>query len=271
MLIDIAKKVVVITGAGRGIGAGLAKRFAEEGCVLGLLERDANALSAVASDLKQLGATVEAVHCDVSQPAEVESAFAHLASAFRTIDVLINNAGVAPSSPLDKMTTDLWDDNFSNNARSTFLCCKAVVPLMKEQRWGRILNCSSFAAILPSYGFSAYAASKAAVVSLTRVLAAEVGPWGITVNAYAPGMVPTELSRFAQSSERRQGELLNTLAVRRWETPDDIAPILIFLASDQAAYITGTLLDVSGGKFSVQFPQLAQAALQADIAAKSQV
>jgi 3-oxoacyl-[acyl-carrier protein] reductase len=269
VLIDIAKKIVVITGAGRGIGAGLARRFAAEGCVLALLERDKETLSAVASELALQNATVEAIHCDVSQPTQVDEAFSKIASVFGTVHVLINNAGVAPSAPLENTSIELWEDTFANNTRSVFLCCKAAIPLMKAQRWGRILNSSSFAAIVPSYGFSAYAASKAALVSLTRVFAAELGPWGITVNAYAPGMVPTRLSRFAEASARRQTELLDTLAIRRWETPDDLASLLIFLASDHAAYITGTLLDVSGGKFSVQFPQLAHAAWDAETSAKS--
>ncbi len=107
---------------------------------------------------------------------------------------------------------------------------------------------------MPSVGSAAYAASKAAVVSFTRVLASELGPWGITVNAYAPGMVPTAMNGFAGMPQADQDRLLDTLSLRRWETPDDVADLLVFLASDASAYITGTLLDVSGGKLATQIP-----------------
>jgi 3-oxoacyl-[acyl-carrier protein] reductase len=162
-----------------------------------------------------------------------------------------------------------WEDTFANNTRSVFLCSQAVIRHFKSQRWGRVLNTSSFAALVPSYAFAAYAASKAAVTTFTRVLAAELGPWNVTVNAVAPGMVPTLLSRFAEAKPERQTALLNTLAVRRWETPEDIASLLVFLASDHAAYITGTMIDVSGGKFCVQFPSLAYDAADIDPRAQS--
>ena len=110
---------------------------------------------------------------------------------------------------------------------------------------------------MPSVGSAAYAASKAAVVQLTRVLASEVGPWNITVNAYAPGMVPTAMNGFADMSDESQARLLDTLSLRRWERPDDVADLLCFLASDAAGYITGTLVDVSGGKLATQIPSRA--------------
>ena len=128
---------------------------------------------------------------------------------------------------------------------------------MQRAGRGRLLNAASFAAIVPSVGSAAYAASKAAVVQLTRVLASELGPHDITVNAYAPGMVPTAMNGFADLPAERQDRLLDTLSLRRWESPDDVADLLIFLASDQASYITGTLVDVSGGKLATQIPAVA--------------
>jgi 3-oxoacyl-[acyl-carrier protein] reductase len=135
---------------------------------------------------------------------------------------------------------------------------------MKKQRAGRIINAASFASIIPAYGMSAYAASKAAVTSMTRVMAAELGPWHITVNCYAPGMIPTRLSGYHDVNAERRKQLWNTLTFPRWGEPNEIADLAIFLASDKAAYITGTMIDVSGGKFAIQFPQMAHEAANLD-------
>jgi 3-oxoacyl-[acyl-carrier protein] reductase len=257
--VNIAGKVVIITGAGRGIGERLAHRFAQEGAQLALWDRDGAAVERVADSVARSGVTVVNARCDVSSDAEVAKATGEVVASLGQIDVLVNNAGVAPSGTVTDMDLGMWDETFAVNVRGVMLCSRAVVPHMRARRSGRILNASSFAAIIPSYAFSAYAASKAAVVSFTRVLAAEVGPWDITVNAYAPGMVPTQMNRFAEAPAERQRQLLDTLTLRRWESADDVASLLIFLASDHASYITGALIDVSGGKFSVQFPQIAYA------------
>ena len=126
---------------------------------------------------------------------------------------------------------------------------------MKRQNSGRIINAASFAAIVPSIGSAAYAASKAAVVQLTRTLAGELGPWNITANAYAPGMIPSGINTFAEMDPADQGRLLDTLTLRRWGEADEVADLICFLASDASRYITGTLVDVSGGKLATQLPQ----------------
>ncbi len=132
--------------------------------------------------------------------------------------------------------------------------CQAVVPVMKRQRSGRILNAASFAAIIPSVGGAAYAASKSGVEGFTRVLAGELGAHEITVNCYAPGMIPTAMNRFADRPDAEKSRLLDTLTLRRWGSPRDVANLICFLASDLASYITGTMIDVSGGKFATQMP-----------------
>jgi 3-oxoacyl-[acyl-carrier protein] reductase len=132
--------------------------------------------------------------------------------------------------------------------------CQAVTPAMKTAKHGRIINAASYAAITPAIGGGVYAASKSAVVQLTRVLAGELGPWDITVNAYAPGMVPTAMNGFAELPQVEQDRLLDTLTLRRWGVPDDVADLVAFLAGPRAGYITGTLIDVSGGKLATQTP-----------------
>lgn len=256
MQIDISKKVALITGAGRGIGAGLARRFAAEGARLVLVDNNADTLRETVAALGA-GVEVESIHADVANEADVKRAVAAAIARFGRIDILVNNAGIAPAGTVEDMPVATWDENYAINVRGVFLMCQAVIPHMKAQKSGRILNAASFAAIIPSYAFAAYASSKSAVVSMTRVIAGEVGPFGITANSYAPGMVPTLMNNFATAPEARQEALLNTLAVRRWETADDVASLLIFLASDQASYLTGSLFDVSGGKFTTQFPDAA--------------
>ena len=260
MQIDISGKVVAITGAGRGIGRRLAERFAAEGARLFLLEREQDTLSAVETALRKTGATVDAIACDVAVEAQVKSAFAAIESKAGRLDILINNAGIAHGGTVEELSVEQWDDSFGINTRSVFLCSKAAIPMMKRQGAGSILNAASFATIIPAYGMASYAAAKAAVANLTRVLAGELGPWNITVNAYAPGMIPTRLSGYANITAERRQQLFDTLAFPRWGDPDEIADLLIFLASDRARYVTGALIDISGGKFAVQFPQMAHAA-----------
>jgi 3-oxoacyl-[acyl-carrier protein] reductase len=154
------------------------------------------------------------------------------------------------------LSEEVWDLNQDVNLKGTFLMCRAVAPVMKRQRAGRIINAASYAAITPIVGGAAYAASKAGVHYFTRVLAGELGPWNVTVNCYAPGMIPTEMNHFDEAPADHQRRLLDTLTLRRWGIARDVANLVCFLASEQAAYITGTLIDVSGGKLATQIPRL---------------
>lgn len=248
MQIDLTNRVVVISGGGRGIGRTLVERFADEGCRV------------VALDLnfpEPLPDGVVSLTADVTDPGSVEAAVAAVLDRFGTIDVLVNNAGINVVGGIEELTLAQWRRCFDVNVAGVFLLSQAVIPAMKQAGRGRILNAASFAAIIPSVGAAAYGASKAAVVQLSRVMASELGPWGITVNAYAPGMVPSAMNGFTELPDATQQRLLDTLSLRRWETADDIAGVLVFLAGDQAGYVTGTLVDVSGGKFATQDPRKA--------------
>ena len=258
MHIDISGKVAVVTGAGRGIGLTLARRFAEDGCKIAIFEREADSLNQVAAELQHAGYLVEPILCDVSVEQEVRAAVARTVARFGRIDILVNNAGVGTPARLTAESVEAWDDSFATNARGTFLCIREVAAVMKRQRSGRIINASSFAAIIPSSPMGSYAASKAAVTSMTRVFAAELAAWNITVNCYAPGMIPTRLSGFAEISDERRLALWDTLCIPRWGEADEIADLCIFLSSDRARYITGSMIDASGGKYAVQFPGLAR-------------
>lgn len=257
MDLDLAGKVVVITGAASGIGRVLAESFARSGATVAALDISEVQLAVFAADFRERGWPCGEYLCDVRDADAVTHVMDQVASRFGRIDVLVNNAGINAEGLVSELDVELWDRCFAVNVRGTFNTCKAVLPHMKSQRSGRIINAASFAAIVPSVGASAYAASKAAVVQFTRTLAGEVGPWNITANSYAPGMVPTAMNGFAELSEEDQSAKLDMLALRRWGTPEDVANLVLFLASDLASYITGTLMDVSGGKFSTQVPSAA--------------
>jgi 3-oxoacyl-[acyl-carrier protein] reductase len=257
MLIDLSGKVAIVTGAGRGIGREIAATLAAEGVT--------TVVTDIRSDLLQDTTNVWAAHgwagmarqCDVCDADAARRLMDEVVAAYGRIDILVNNAGTAGGGPVETLPEEVWDRNLDVNLKGTFLMCQAVISTMKAQQGGRIINAASFAAIVPALGSAAYAASKAGVHYFTRVLAGELGPWGITVNCYAPGMIPTEMNHYTDLPPERQDRLLDTLTLRRWGEAREVANLICFLASDLAGYITGTLIDVSGGKLATQIPRLA--------------
>jgi 3-oxoacyl-[acyl-carrier protein] reductase len=238
----------------------IAHTLAREGARVVVADIRQDLLDDVAAEWQREGWQGLQVICDVRDSASCNAAAAAAEAAFGRIDILVNNAGIASGGRVEAMPDDAWDANLAINLSGTMRMCRAVIPAMQRQNWGRILNAASFAAIIPSIGGAAYAASKYGVEGLTRVLAGELGPHSITVNAYAPGMIPTEMNHFAERDAATQERLLDTLTLRRWGAPEDVANLIVFLASEQAGYITGTMIDVSGGKFATQMPWVAHRA-----------
>ena len=254
MKIDLAGKVAIVTGSARGIGREIALSLASEGVVTIVTDIQEEALGEIEQTFTDRGYTGKQFRCDVRESEQIRSTVDAVVKDYGRIDILVNNAGVVAGGPVDRMTEKEWDATLDVNLKGTFLMSRAVAPIMKKQRSGRIINAASFAAIVPRIGTAAYAASKAGVVYFTRVLAGELGPWNVTVNCYAPGMISTDMVRYDQLPDKDQNRLLDTLTIRKWGQGKDIAHLICFLASDFAGYITGTLIDISGGKLATQLP-----------------
>ncbi|MGI3782499.1 MAG: SDR family NAD(P)-dependent oxidoreductase [Janthinobacterium lividum] len=253
------QRVVVVTGAARGLGLGISRRFAEEGASVVLLDRDP-AVAEVAVDLGlRTGSTVVGLICDVTDEAQVAHCFTSIDERFGRIDVLVNNAGTITISTLEELTLEAWSTVLAVNTTGVFLCVKAALPLLRRSPGGRILNAASGQARQGFIYTPHYAASKFGVVGLTQSLAKELAKDRITVNAYCPGIVATEMWDY---NDREWGRLLGDYApgelmaewvaqipLGRAGTEDDVANLLLFLASPGAGYITGQSINVDGGMF----------------------
>jgi 3-oxoacyl-[acyl-carrier protein] reductase len=255
MNIDLKGKVAIVTGGGRGIGREVALVLAREGVKTVVTDVSGDNLNSLGAEFETESLEGRQLVCDVTRSDQIRQMVETVDKEYGSIDVLVNNAGIARTAAVDGHPEDVWDDVLDANLKGTFLMCREVAPIMKRQKSGRIINASSFAAIVPRAFTAAYASSKAAVVYLTRVLAGELGPWNITVNCYAPGMVPTEMNHYDELPEEKQAELLSMLTLHRFGSKHDVANLICFLASDLAGYITGTFIDVSGGKLTTQMPQ----------------
>lgn len=241
----LERKIAVITGAASGIGEATAHRFAEEGALIAILDRDLDGARNVAEALERSGNRAVAIRVDISSKEEVQAAFHEVLALFGRIDILVNNAGFGPNAPVLEIKGRWWDKVIDTNLKGCFLCSQAVVPPMIEQKSGRIINIASTAALGGVYGTTHYASSKAGVIGLTRALALELAPHNITVNAVAPGTIET---RGAKGFIEFYRDILNAeIPLGRVGQPRDIANAVLFFASDEASYITGQCLFVCGG------------------------
>ena len=237
-------QVVVITGAGGGIGSQLAVRFAQEGATVVLLDKDLDAAQHVASQIKGQSPTAKCYGIDITQANVVRTTFDDVLATFDRLDVLVNNAGGIRDGRIQTLSDEDWDEVMSLNLRAAFLCCRSAVVPMISRRYGRIVNIASMA-YLGNAGQSNYAAAKAGLVGLTRSLGLEVATRGVTVNCVSPGLIKTP--RSAQLPAEVLDKLSATIPMRRPGSPEDIAEAVCYFASPAAGFVTRQVLHVSGG------------------------
>ncbi|PIR07152.1 MAG: hypothetical protein COV55_01835 [Candidatus Komeilibacteria bacterium CG11_big_fil_rev_8_21_14_0_20_36_20] len=240
----IKNKTALVTGAARGIGRGIALALAKEKYNVVISDVLMADCKKVAQEIKKIGADCLAVKCDVSKKTEVENLMAKISQKFKKLDVLVNNAGIYPAVPFEKMTEADWDKVISVNLKGIFLCTKSALKIMPKA--SRIINISSIAAFVGFEGLTHYCASKGAINSMIRVLALELAPQKITVNAIAPGAIETPGASKSLTEEAKQ-QTIAMIPLSRFGLPQDIANAVTFLASEKSDYITGQTIIVDGG------------------------
>jgi len=252
----LSDRVCLVTGASRGIGRAIAIEMAKEGGRIVGNATSSNSLAGLEKELREMGVDYLLVPADLSTTDGCLGLIRAVAESMGRIDVLVNNAGINIVKNIDETSLDDWEKVINVNLRAPFLCSKYASELMKKQRYGRIINLASIASFVSLPGRSAYNSSKAGILGLTRTLAVELAPYGITVNAIAPGLVETEMlrQRITEGSIKIDAAL-KRIPLGRFGRPEEIARAAVFLASDDASYITGQVLVVDGGFLALAMSQ----------------
>jgi 3-oxoacyl-[acyl-carrier protein] reductase len=248
-MINLTGKVAIITGASRGIGAATAILFAQagiRGITINYL-RDQEAAGRVAKQCEAFGAEVLTIRADVSRPAAVEKMFIKTVKKFGAVDILVANAGIWKGAAIEQMTEREWNETLDMNLKSIYACCQSAARAMLEQKRGTMILISSTAGQRGESFHSHYAATKGAIISMTKSLAAELAPRGLTVNCVAPGWVATDMTEEALRDKKTIRKIRELIPIGRVATPEEIAGPILFLASDLAAHVNGEILNVNGG------------------------
>jgi 2-keto-3-deoxy-L-fuconate dehydrogenase len=252
-MFDLQGRVAVVTGAGSGIGAAIARLFAHRGASIAVVDRDAEAASSVTDEIARAGGAATAHRCDVSDPASVDALFATLAATSRGIDILVNNAGIAHVGSIETTTPDDLDRLYRVNVVGVYLCARAAVPVMLRQGAGVILNMASIASLVGIPDRFAYSMTKGAVLAMTRSIAVDYVKRGIRCNCICPARIHTPFvdGFLAANYPGKEAEMLRTLAeyqpIGRMGTPDEVASLALYLCSDEAAFVTGQAYPIDGG------------------------
>ena len=241
---DLSNRVAIVTGSGRGIGRAIALKLAEVGATVVVNDID-EAVEAVAEEIRAMNRQSLAILADVSSSSDVARLMETTKATYGKVDILVNNAGITRDQILVRMSDEDWDRVLNVNLRSVFLCSRAVLRQMIKQRWGRIISIASIVGVAGNPGQANYASAKAGIIGLTRTIAREVASRGITANVIAPGFIDTEMTQ--RLEEKRRQELMGHIPLGYLGSPRDVAEAVAFLASEEARYITGQILNIDGG------------------------
>ncbi len=240
-------RVALVTGASRGIGEAIARRLASEGAIVLAAARSEESLGKVVSAIESAGGKADALALDVSDSSSIEAAVKRALESRGQIDILVNNAGVTEDNLVLRMSRESWDRVLTTNLTGAFLLTQAVIRGMVRRRYGRIVNITSVVGLMGNAGQANYASAKAGLIGLTKSIARELASRNVTCNAIAPGFITTAMTD-RMSDEAREA-LSSRIPLRRLGSPEDVAGAVAFLASEEAGYITGTVLNVSGGLY----------------------
>ena len=246
-MFSLQDKVALITGASQGIGRSTALALVVAGAKVAVAARNAEKLATLVTEIESAGGTALAVPMDVADPVQVKTGFQQLLAKFGKLDILVNNAAITRDTLALRMKLEDWDAVLRTNLTGAHLCIQQALGAMLKQRSGRIINISSVVAQTGNAGQSNYVASKAGLIGLTRAIAVEVASRNITVNAVAPGFIDTPMT--APLPQELKDKMKSMIPLARFGTEADVAAAIVFLASDEAAYITGQVLDVNGGLY----------------------
>lgn len=239
-------KTAVVTGSARGLGKAIALKLASLGANIVLNDIAASdSLDTTADEFKSAGYQVAVTRGDVRNSEDVKSMIAAAVKAFGSVDILVNNAGITKDKPMAMMSEEDWDAVLDINLKGAFLCTKFAAKQMMKQRYGRIVNISSVAGRYGNQGQANYSASKAGLIGLTKTTAKEFAPRGVTCNAVTPGMIQSKMTDVLPEEVRKK--YLENIPLGRFGTPEDVANVVAFLSSDDAAYVTGQVIDIDGG------------------------
>ncbi|MFB7640173.1 SDR family NAD(P)-dependent oxidoreductase [Peribacillus butanolivorans] len=245
---DLSERVAIVTGGSKGLGSGMAYALAEQGADIVIVSRNQAEGELVAAKIRSMGRKSMALSVDVQDISSINEMVETVTKEFGRIDILINNAGVGITKFALEVTEEEWDKVVDTNLKGVFFCAQAVARVMKEQKYGKIINISSLAGVKGSNAMAPYCASKAGVINLTRALAKEWARFNINVNAIAPGYIQTSLNEEELSNESFRNKLLSELPIKRLGELDDLAGTVALLASEASAYMTGQTIIIDGGR-----------------------